>query len=231
MRTDLQIQASRANGRRSHGPVTADGKARSSQNAFRHGLLAKTILLAHEDKECFQQYIDQHIERFHPADDVEMNIVEEAVSAAWRERRCADLITMAMDTAIEDVETAVDGRRQLLSAFHNLASGPDMRLLQRYETRYHLMYHRCINTLIKLQKNRFAPEPEPSVPPPAVVQNEPEPVVQNEPEPAAALPARPLPPTAADHLPSRSQGPIPTLSIVPIEPETPLPGTYPHFDV
>jgi hypothetical protein len=39
-RTPAQIEASRRNGARSKGPVTAEGKARASRNALKHGLTA-----------------------------------------------------------------------------------------------------------------------------------------------------------------------------------------------
>lgn len=42
MATDSQIEANRRNFRRSTGPRTDAGKARSSANATRHGILAKT---------------------------------------------------------------------------------------------------------------------------------------------------------------------------------------------
>ena len=44
MRTELQRQTSRLNGAKSRGPRTAAGKARSSQNACRHGLYSRRIL-------------------------------------------------------------------------------------------------------------------------------------------------------------------------------------------
>jgi hypothetical protein len=37
-RSDKQIEASKKNGRRGHGPITAAGKSKSSQNAKSHGL-------------------------------------------------------------------------------------------------------------------------------------------------------------------------------------------------
>jgi hypothetical protein len=38
MATEKQIAANRANAKRSTGPKTAAGRARSSRNAYRHGL-------------------------------------------------------------------------------------------------------------------------------------------------------------------------------------------------
>jgi hypothetical protein len=52
-RSPAQLEASRANGSRSRGPVTAEGKARSSRNAVRHGLCAPAILAPGEDPEAF----------------------------------------------------------------------------------------------------------------------------------------------------------------------------------
>ena len=46
-----RIEASRANGKKSRGPVIQAGKARSSQNASKHNLLATRICLTAEDEE------------------------------------------------------------------------------------------------------------------------------------------------------------------------------------
>jgi hypothetical protein len=45
MSTPKQIAASRANGARSKGPVTDQGKRNSSRNSTRHDLFAETIRL------------------------------------------------------------------------------------------------------------------------------------------------------------------------------------------
>jgi len=178
MRTEAQIQASRANGRRSQGPVTPEGKARSSQNAYRHGLLAHTMVLRTEDKVAFGQYLDQHLEHWQPFDDVELNLVEEMVGAAWRGRRAAGMQTMVYDAEIAAIEPSGCGGNDYVDAFNRLAASPALALFHHYETHYHRIYHRCIATLTKLQKDRLA------APTAAELPNEPKPPVPNEPKPA-----------------------------------------------
>src|SRR6266480_833538 len=53
MSSPRQIDANRGNGRRSNGPKTGAGKASSSKNAMKHGLLSKDILLPGEVAEAF----------------------------------------------------------------------------------------------------------------------------------------------------------------------------------
>jgi hypothetical protein len=215
LRTEKQIEASRANGRRSFGPVTPEGKARSSQNAYRHGLLARAICFRGEPTENFQEYLDQHIDRFQPADDVEMNLVEEMVAAAWRERRSAGLQTQLFNQEFDDLENSGDDLRHTLKTFNKLATSPAIALLQRYETRYHLTYHRSMATLMKLQKTRQAesaipnePKPEPNPDPIAPIPNEPKPRSATNPPipnpqpptPSPCLPRPPFPASLRDKL-------------------------------
>ena len=55
MATDKQIQANRRNARKSTGPKTEEGKARSRNNALRHGLTAELAVLPHEDPHQYEE--------------------------------------------------------------------------------------------------------------------------------------------------------------------------------
>ena len=57
MSTEKQIAANRANGARSRGPKTPEGKARAARNSTRHGLLARSILREGESRDRFDHLL------------------------------------------------------------------------------------------------------------------------------------------------------------------------------
>ena len=54
MTSQARIDANRTNSTHSTGPKSAAGKQRVAQNALKHGLSAKTVVLPHEDAEEYQ---------------------------------------------------------------------------------------------------------------------------------------------------------------------------------
>ena len=187
-----RIESSRANGRRSHGPVTPDGKLRSSQNALKHGLLADVIVLPGESPEGFDQLCEAHVTRFQPVDDVELSMLEELSAAYWRLRRGwameNEILAEAMDSqpAAENLtETA-----RLTAAFRQLATAPELALLHRYETRLHNIYNRTLRSLILVRKAAPSPPPPPPEPEP---EPEPAPVAEAQPAPNRPVPNEPNP--------------------------------------
>lgn len=85
MRTQAQIEASRANGAKSKGPVTEEGKNRASRNATRHGLLAETVVLKGESIERFHDHLAGFIAEFKPESSLELELVEKMAVFRWRQ--------------------------------------------------------------------------------------------------------------------------------------------------
>ena len=77
----------RANSLHSTGPRTEPGKQRSSHNALRHGLTARTAVLPTEDPEAYQRHIQQFLDEYAPATPTETQLVHEIANTAWRLNR------------------------------------------------------------------------------------------------------------------------------------------------
>ena len=76
MSSEKRIAASRANGKKSRGPVTEEGKRASSRNAQTHGLCANTIIIQGESVERFNSMLAALIDVHRPTDEMEMQLVE-----------------------------------------------------------------------------------------------------------------------------------------------------------
>src|SRR5204863_5150247 len=104
-----QIEANRRNARRSTGPITAEGKLRSRQNAVRHGLTAETVIGALEDAEDYKAFEAVVINDYDAQSAVERELVLRLASLLWRIRR-----TTIMETGLFEIQARqlLDFRRQ-----------------------------------------------------------------------------------------------------------------------
>jgi hypothetical protein len=103
MTTGAQMQANRLNAQKSTGPRTAEGKERASQNAVRHGLLAREAVIQGEDPGEFELYRARMLEELVPAGQVEAILAERVVGLSWRLRR-AERLQNAAFAALDDGE-------------------------------------------------------------------------------------------------------------------------------
>src|SRR5713101_7533105 len=105
MVSNLKSETARANGAKSRGPTTAEGKEKSSRNAIRHGLTAGNgnILLDCEDPDQFDEVLNKLLGIHQPATPAETDLVEEMVAARWRTRRInAEILTQLTKTHTTD---------------------------------------------------------------------------------------------------------------------------------
>ncbi len=83
--SSARAEASRRNGAKSRGPKTREGKARSAQNAIKHGLCAqKHVVLPEEDAAAFAVLEAALIEELAPDGVLQSVLVQRIVAAAWR---------------------------------------------------------------------------------------------------------------------------------------------------
>src|SRR6185312_8858774 len=118
VRTEAQQAASRANGAKSRGPITEDGKrksaanaafstgprtpegrARSARNADRSALLADAILLRDESKDQFIELLHEYQLLLEPEGFVENRIVHIIAVNEWRRQR---MWTLEMGTVTHE---------------------------------------------------------------------------------------------------------------------------------
>ncbi|MEN6425926.1 MAG: hypothetical protein ABFE13_11220 [Phycisphaerales bacterium] len=103
MASVAQIQANRLNAQKSTGPRTAEGKERASQNALKHGLLAREAVIQGEDPAEFELHREGMLQELAPAGVVEGMLAERIVGLSWRLRR-AERLQNAAFAALDDGE-------------------------------------------------------------------------------------------------------------------------------
>lgn len=182
--TELQQQASRQNGALSHGPVTEEGKAHSSQNAIKHGLNSRRVVLVNESQSEYGRLLAAYRAEWNPQGQSENDLVRDIVDARWRIERIKAMETAAMDAEIfvnrkplDAIFTVTTPELRQTDALQVMGAEKNNFLdkLDRFELRYTRIYERAIKALVHLQKLRGTGlEQEPRHEQPSPGQNEPE---------------------------------------------------------
>lgn len=168
-----KLASSRANGAKSKGPVTPEGKTRSSRNALRHGLAAEVVVMDNEDDGQYDARLEAYLQTFQPSNIVEFDLVEELAAAKWNQRRALGMQAALLDIhaakqrsglAEEYVELSV-AARSAFSIEHSVDRNHTFHLLVRYESHHSHQYIRSLSTLLKLRnqapiEERNEPNPE-----------------------------------------------------------------------
>ena len=171
MVSNLKSETARANGAKSRGPTTAEGKEKSSRNAVKHGLTSGSgnILLDSEDPDEFQQIFNKLLGIHEPATPAENDLVEEMVAARWRIRRMWTIETNLFNVEILTQQSSPsvcegpthDPGIHLAMAYRALSDDShSLALASRYEARLQRTYDRAYKTLRELQQARKSETPE-----------------------------------------------------------------------
>src|SRR5829696_6929635 len=96
-----QQNASRANGAKSIGPRTAEGKARSSRNSTKHGLTGGPVVLPHESQEKYDAVRASMAQTYRVQTPAEWSLLEEMAASRWRLNRIDFMETALLNQAFE----------------------------------------------------------------------------------------------------------------------------------
>jgi hypothetical protein len=157
-----KIASARANGAKSHGPVTTPGKQSSALNAVAHGLTARTVVLFNESTDEYQAQLTDYLDHFRPQTKPEADLVHQLAAAHWRVARYAGvesgLLEERMQHHQERLGDYLDGipeHHRLAMAFDALSgANGSLALLNRYQARLQLEYQRILKALMQLQSAR-----------------------------------------------------------------------------
>ena len=147
MASAAQISANRENSKSSTGPITGEGKSASSKNHLLHGLCAADPVLPTEDRNQFNQLVDQYKSEWLPETTHDNFLVTEMAGARWKLDRIQRMET-GMFAALDDPT----------KAFTDKETAAGFARLERYRAALERTYHRCARALRDLQREKLRNE-------------------------------------------------------------------------
>jgi hypothetical protein len=179
MRSELQNNASRANGAKSHGPVTPEGRTASAGNRLDHGMLAKAFVIDGEASDHLAAISEAFHRELQPQGEVEVVYVQNMIMCHWRQARLWGLETANLGHEIRkraQSHASEDKRTRAALAFRSLSDeSHSLELMNRYETRFSRQFMRFHQGLLHLQANRVPDPDPPSEPTECILPLEPKP--------------------------------------------------------
>jgi hypothetical protein len=146
--SEMHSAAARENGKLSNGPVSGQGKARSSQNARKHNLLGAITLLSYEDQAAFDALAQAFLQEHRPETPTEIRFVREMIDAEFRLQRVRAHAASIQDARMlkisetPDLDAAAEAFRQLAE------EGPSLSLLLRYENQFRRQFDKSLQMLL-----------------------------------------------------------------------------------
>ena len=155
MTSRKKIEANRRNAKKSTGPKTEEGKAKSSMNALKHGLTSQRVWLNEEEEKDFREFRRGLLDELMPMGSLETQFVCRIAAQMWRLARVpgieAELLVKMSYDPIEEVTTGLG------EAFHRDCGTYDGSLgrLARYEAILDRSLTRLLNEYRRIQADRI----------------------------------------------------------------------------
>lgn len=190
-----RAEIARQNGRKSRGPVSPDGKMRSSMNAIATGQHLEVhkeifpecmVLLGTDDREAYVRLWQKHLKQYKPHSEQEQVILRQMTAELFQFQRLSEAETLTLQAIQDNVlreHPTIEWAGQLIQTYHRAANEDKThRFIERKKKAHMTTYNALQRNLIQLRKNFPMQPPEPiditadtkvaedELPTPAVVQ-------------------------------------------------------------
>jgi hypothetical protein len=111
----VQLIANQNNAKKSTGPVTLRGKQTVANNALKHGVFSKTLILTDEEPDEYKSLLDQLLLELHPSGLLEQTLVERIALTLWRQKRLvrAETANIEIGRSAKQIVLAVNQELEL----------------------------------------------------------------------------------------------------------------------
>jgi hypothetical protein len=168
MRSQARIEAGRRNGMLAKGKKSEEARQKCAKNSVKHGLFSKTLVLANESPELFEETRKTYYDLWKPENEFEADLVNDMIAARWRlnrvmmvEAETIDLRQARMDQSGElkkEFEIIPEPTRVAIAFEKEMNESKTLANLSRYEARYHRQLRHAAAELRRVQKDRRADE-------------------------------------------------------------------------
>ncbi len=160
MASAKQIAANRRNASLPRGPLSAEASAAIRENAVKHGLTAKHVVMQHEDEADYHELRASIVMEYQPLTPQEHRFADQIAQNYWRLLRCRRVETATFENRLGtlkdrlkiDPKAAIDNDEGISICMSN--EGRDFDTLRRYETTIERAWYRAIRELRAAQKER-----------------------------------------------------------------------------
>ena len=162
MTSELRKATARANGAKSRGPKTPEGKRKSARNSFKHGLYADPDLILAEFPERLAEFIDAGMAEFDPQSATAVDLVYAMAAAELLHERSLATETNLLDAEmarLAEIDKSADPPTLRARAFFTLSDSCILPVIWHAESRYQRLHSTASELLRKvLARNRIEEE-------------------------------------------------------------------------
>jgi len=160
MASARQIAANKRNASLPRGPLSETAAAAIRENAQKHGLTAKHVVLRHESYTDYQELRASIVMEYQPATPQEQRLADQIAQNYWRLLRCRRVETATFENRLDtlkdrlkiDPASPIDDDQGVSICMSNDAR--DFDTIRRYETTIERAWYRAIRELRTMQAQR-----------------------------------------------------------------------------